>query len=187
MTTREKILELENNKKELGTKLLESKQTKKSMDYIVDNLQLINFALDNLKEIDVIEDDDSIIDVDNIIASLKRNQYTKNETMGGFMSSIQRLLFTKIEEIKNQTFASKLITNSKIAAVLQNAQGYFITTVGPRINNPKSKVPYLLGQLGGMLLMVDSYMRWNDNRVIFFKDEKEVFSLKIIDSQNVLI
>jgi len=187
MTTREKILELENKKKELGTKLLESKQTKESMDYIVDNLRLINFALDHLKEIDVIDDDDSIIDVDNIIASLKRNQYTKNETMGEIMRSIQRLLFTRIEEIKNKTLATKLITNGKIAAVLQDAQGYSITPVGPRINNPKSKDPYPLGQLGGMSLLVDSYMRWDDNRVIFFKDKDEVFTLKIKDSQNVLI
>ena len=187
MKLEEKIQELEGKKKEVMTSLLENDRYREDMAQICEDLRSINFALKQLKDIDInVVDDDSILDVDAII-----KKGIENRTMGETTHSIQRLLFNRVSSISNKTGSKKIITNGNIASVLQDIVGYTLNPVKGITKIEDPTIPYPMGQIGDITLFVDVLQRWDDNRIVFYKDKDgigvEVFTLKVKDNQNILL
>ena len=199
MKLEDKIKELEGKKKELMTNLLENTPGKNEMSNLLDYVNTINFALKQLKDIDIeIVDDDSILDVDAIIEKVRQD---KTGIMGETTYSIQRLLFNRVSSISNKTGAKKIITNGNLASVLQDIVGYTLNPVKGITKIEDPTIPYPMGNIGEITLFVDAMQRWDDNRIVFYKEEnesqhlsemgrirgEEVFTLKVKDTQGVLI
>lgn len=183
----EKIQELENKKKDLITLISDPSTDKAALDYLTDQLGMINFTLQNIQEIDV--EDDSFFDVDEYI-----NKVYDDNTMteGSMMYDIQRRILLKIEKIKNKVDSKYLLTNGNIASFLQDLAGY---TLNPDMKELKpNSGPFPVGNIGDLSIFINPYMKWNDNRILFFKEKfeeldgwkepKAIFTIK--DSRNVL-
>lgn len=85
--------------------------------------------------------------------------------------SIQRKLIAKINNASNFILvdgrigtAQYLVTNGKLASVLQDVAGYTISPVAnSKLNNNGDLYP--VGNIGNIAIYVDPYMRWDDMRI----------------------
>ena len=83
-----------------------------------------------------------------------------------------------------------LITNGNLAALLQDFSEY--KSSEDEIKNEmksddgKPKM-YKLGKLDDLQIMVNPYMRWDDNKIILKNGEEIVEEIEIIDEENILI
>lgn len=118
------------------------------------------------------EINDNVFNVDNFI------DYNKTY-------SIQEKLSTKIIGIKEKLQSNKLITNCYINCVICDMRLYKIGEDKIKINKDLKPIPF--GKLGDLDIYMDPTMRWDDNRIIFFKDDEEIFTLNIRDTNKILI
>lgn len=84
-----------------------------------------------------------------------------------------------------------LITNGNLASVLQDSTEYKSDLNEILYNvlnseNEKFKM-YKLGKLDNLQIMVDPYMRWDDNRIILKYDDLVIEEIEIIDDGNMLL
>lgn len=85
--------------------------------------------------------------------------------------SIQRKLVTKINTASNYIYtegrigpAQYLITNGRLASVLQDVAGYITNpVVGAKMNSSGQLHP--MGTIGNIAIYVDPYMSWSDDRI----------------------
>ena len=152
-----------------------------------DDLKTLYFTIKELKEIDVPEtaEDDTLFDIDSLID--KSNKSDTFSPMGATIYQLQTKLLAKIDTIKNLTGATKLITNGNIASVLQDMVGYMLNPSNIGSIKTSTTTPFPMGQIGTLHIYVDANQRWDDNRVVFFKNDEEVFAIKIIDTKSVML
>lgn len=109
------------------------------------------------------------------------------DIIGETTDFILRKLMSKVDEVILRTEANKIITNGNTASILQDLHGY---SLNPQ-TTPKVELvtisPFPIGKINKTDLLVDSFMKWTDNRIFFYKDEQEVFVLTVNDSRNALI
>ncbi len=188
MKLEDKIKELEDKKKSIMTSILEEKQDKEKVGNLLEEIISIKYAISQLKEVDSVEeeDDDYHLNVDAYVEKTKTDG--GHHTMGSTTYDIQRKLVTKIQILKNKTSATKLITNGNMASVLQDVAGYTLNPINMgRINQVDPRIPYPMGQIGDLLVFVDAFQRWDDNRIVLYMNEDEVATLIVKDTQGVLI
>ena len=83
-----------------------------------------------------------------------------------------------------------LITNGNLGALLQDFSDYKLgedeikNEMKSEDGKPKM---YKLGKLGELQIMIDPYIRWNDNRIILKNNELVIEEIEIIDDENILI
>jgi hypothetical protein len=122
---------------------------------------------------------------------------------------VQRLVMrTLVLARKNNS--NKIITNGNMASVLSDSSA-FANSMSRLYPDAR---PYQLGVLYGTSIFVDPYMRWSDNRILFynsseknepirsysdmdpygeedwndnFKEDELIFTLKIEDEKAILI
>jgi uncharacterized protein YerC len=197
MKAYEKIEQMESLKEHYAVMLIDRIKEKGSLacqdigfKSMCDELKTLIFGINTLKEIDEADDDEYFFNVDQIFDGLA-NTSTGGETI----YSIQRRLMTKVENLKQKFNATKIITNGNLAAVLQDMDGYSITT-NPKINKEDAKIPFPMGQIGNLKIFVDAFQRWDDNRIVFFQEDdtvgegglgKLMATLKLKDTNGVLI
>jgi hypothetical protein len=125
-------------------------------------------------------DTDSYFDVDGIV-----------NNANGRMTTIQRLLFNKVQIIQAKFQCTKIISNGNLISVLQDIAGYTLNPVR-QLNKIDTSVPFPMGNIGNMTIYVDAYMRWDDNRILFYVDinaakENFIHTLHVRDTNGVLI
>lgn len=83
-----------------------------------------------------------------------------------------------------------LITNGNIATLLQEFSEYKLGE-GEIKNEMKTEdgkpKMYKLGKLDELQIMVDPYMRWDDNKIILKNNDFIIDEIEIIDDENILI
>ena len=92
--------------------------------------------------------------------------------LGGETShAVQRKLISKILNASNYIAtegrvgkASFVVTNGNLAAALQDISGYTINPTESKIDGTGQLYP--VGQIGGVTVYVDPYMKYNDNRIL---------------------
>lgn len=70
-----------------------------------------------------------------------------------------------IAQIGRRGRANWIVTNTQVAAALQDAAGFVVAPVVNTIAQDGSNSLYFAGSLAGMNLYVDPYMDWNDTRI----------------------
>jgi hypothetical protein len=86
--------------------------------------------------------------------------------------------------------ANLLITNGNLAALLQDFSEYKLgedeikNEMKSEDGKPKM---YKLGKLDELQIMVDPYMRWDDNKIILKNNDMIIEEIEIIDEENILI
>jgi len=85
--------------------------------------------------------------------------------------SVQRKLVAKINNASNFIAtdgkvgpAQYLVTNGNIASIIQDVAGYTINPVQASKLNTNGQL-YPMGNIGGISIYVDPYMRWDDNQI----------------------
>jgi len=97
-----------------------------------------------------------------------------------------------ISEIK--TYVTKdvnvLLTNGNLATIIQDSAGYNLENLNvPKLQkgeDGRAKI-FKLGKLEDLQIMVDPYMRWDDNRILLKNDEIIIEEIEIIDKNDSLI
>jgi hypothetical protein len=82
-----------------------------------------------------------------------------------------------------------LITNGNLATFLQDFSEYKLgedeIKNEMKSDDGKPKM-YKLGKLDELQIMVNPYMRWDDNKIILKNGEKIVEEIEIVDKENIL-
>jgi len=85
--------------------------------------------------------------------------------------SVQRKLIAKINNASNFIAtdgkvgpAQYLVTNGNVASIIQDVAGYTINPVQASKLNTNGQL-YPMGNIGGISIYVDPYMRWDDNQI----------------------
>jgi hypothetical protein len=95
---------------------------------------------------------------------------------------IIKLITSKVMFLCDKNEANAILTNANIAAVMQDSYSYSFSS--PRIIDPTTNC-YLLGTIGGIELYVDPYMRWDDNKMLFYKkNQVQESAIERIYSEN---
>jgi len=97
-----------------------------------------------------------------------------------FTDEINKIISEDVDEI---------LTNGNLASVILDSMGYSLdnNTTLEKDENGKAK-KYPMGTISGKQLLVDPYMRWDDNRILLKdKDENIINEIKIIDENDMLI
>lgn len=119
--------------------------------------------------------EDILFDVDLFMTKNNYSQILYREVQRQFIESIIR----KGREVK----ANKIVTNSNLASVIQDSASLYI----PLSKNFTGEL-YLVGNLNGIDIFIDPYMRWDDNYIHFERcfDRKFIRKLKIKTLENSL-
>ena len=101
---------------------------------------------------------------------------------------IQKKLINKVIKKAKGIKANKIVTNGNLASVIQDSGNYSISNT---LSVPISKIApgesYPMGQIDGIKIFVDPYMRWDDNYIHFENDDVKVIrKLKIKNVENIL-
>ena len=101
---------------------------------------------------------------------------------------IQKKLINKVIKKAKGIKANKIVTNGNLASVIQDSGNYSISNT---LSVPISKIApgesYPMGQIDGIKIFVDPYMRWDDNYIYFENDDVKVIrKLKIKNVENIL-
>lgn len=114
--------------------------------------------------------------------------------------SLQKIIVTKIIDECNKYKTKKIITNGNLGSVLSDGGG--LKYVASTVNS--ANVNYTLGTLDGIEIVIDTRMRWDDNRIILtpslqkkrenklkriFREKvtNETTEIKIIDTIGILV
>ena len=82
-----------------------------------------------------------------------------------------------------------IVTNGNLATVLQDSTSYAIDANIPVLEkggDGRAKL-YNLGNFENIQVMVDPYMRWDDNRIFFKNDDTIIEEIEITDNESLLI
>lgn len=112
------------------------------------------------------------------------NYVDKDETLT--MHSLQMKLLNRINEIADSTGSEKIITNGNLGHSLRGIGGYSNEYISNEIKKD-IKSPFPVGQIGKLTVFVDPYMKWDDNRIIFYNESKDLFTLKVEDGRGILV
>ena len=101
---------------------------------------------------------------------------------------LQQKLINKVIDKAKEIKANKIVTNGNLASVIQDSGNYSISNT---LSVPISKIApgesYPMGQIDGIKIFVDPYMRWDDNYIHFENDDVKVIrKLKIKNVENIL-
>jgi len=100
------------------------------------------------------------------------------------VSQLQQKLINKIVKKAKEIKANKIITNANLASVIQDSRNY---SFNPPMTNIKPGETYTMGQIDGVKIFVDPYIRWDDNYIHFENDdEKLIRKLKIKSVENIM-
>jgi len=105
------------------------------------------------------------------------------------MSSIQNQLYDDLKTYLTDD-VNVIVTNGNLSAVLQDSCGYELNHIKDQIlnfsSNEKPKL-YNTGSFEKIQLMVDPYMKWDDNRFILMNEEVVVEEIEVVDGGFLLI
>jgi len=111
------------------------------------------------------EEKDIFFDVDFIIKSINFNTASAMTKYLLHQDFIEEIL-KKCRELKS----NKIITNGNIASVITDSKNY--TFVSLVINNINKN--YSVGQIDGVKIFIDPYIRWDDNYIHFENDNEQL-------------
>jgi|SRR5574344_1442174 hypothetical protein len=104
-------------------------------------------------------------------------------------TQIQKQFITELKSYITSD-VNLLITNGNLAALLLYFSDYKLgeneIKDEMKSENGKPKM-YKLGKLDELQIMVDPYMRWDDNKIILKNDDLVIEEIEIIDEENILI
>lgn len=80
-------------------------------------------------------------------------------------TAAQHHVMDRVKEIILENRWRVMTTNGNIASVFQDAEGYKFPGFPAQTMSGGTPSPYPMGTLWGVHLMVDPYMRWDDNRI----------------------
>lgn len=101
---------------------------------------------------------------------------------------IQKYFINEIQKFINNDII-EIITNGNLAAIMQDTIGYKLPTnkiTLEKDSTGKAK-KYSLGTFLEKPLLVDPYMRWDDNRILFKYNNDNIDELEIIDKNMLLL
>ena len=124
--------------------------------------------------------------------------YLKNDKSLTYWS-LQRIIVRKIIDECNKSETKKIITNGNLGSVLSDVRDTYFSQ--EQLNSTGN---YTIGTLGGIEIVIDPCMRWDDTRIILtpslqkkrenkllriFREKvtKEVTEIIIIDKESILI
>lgn len=180
----DKIKELEDSKELLVKQVVDNmdqvvnNENKDNIKDIINDARMVNYALKEIRDIDFIPEEHANFSIDDYLMS------NQESSSGETLYSIQTNIIKIVENIKNHKQATKIVTNTKL--------GYLIHNINNKIMKPDimkiqdTKEPFLIGDFNGIDIFVDAYMQFNDNRIIFYNNEKEVHVLNIKDTHHML-
>lgn len=123
--------------------------------------------------------------------------YLATNAPGGETShALQRRLVSKIANASNFIAtegrigaANFVVTNGNLASVFQDIAGYTVNPFKSKLNAPGQLYP--VGQIGDMLVYVDPYMKYSDNRILVGRknkaDEPGIVFIPYLMAQSITI
>jgi hypothetical protein len=126
--------------------------------------------------------EDIFFDVDFLVDENKKS------SGGSITYKAQQKLLNKVIEKAKEIKANKIVTNGNLASVIQDSGNYKMSNLlSISLSNINPGGLYTMGQIDGIKIFVDPYMRWDDNYIHFENDdEKLVRKLKIKSVENTL-
>ena len=111
----------------------------------------------------------------------------KIEVVGSYIES-QKKLFDELTSYITED-VNILLTNGNMASILQDSVSFeLVDSIKESMmsDDGKPKI-YKLGNFGKTQVLVDPYMRWDDNRIFLKCDENIVDEIIVDDKNGVLI
>ena len=105
------------------------------------------------------------------------------------LSSMQNHLYDELKSYLTDD-VNVIVTNGNLAAVLQYSYGYELKPIKDQISNFSSDEKlklYNIGSFEKIQLMVDQYMKWDDNRFILMNEDVVVEEIEVVDGGFLLI
>jgi hypothetical protein len=131
---------------------------------------------------------EEVFDVEKVMKILGNPKGMMN--IGITTHSIQRKLLDRIIEIAKFYNIKNILTNTNLSSVIQDVCGF---TINSSLSTKEVTNIYPVGNIGEIIIYVDPTMKWNDQRIIFKNDDcrgtgsKEIYIIKVIDKENILI
>jgi hypothetical protein len=107
------------------------------------------------------------------------------QTYYGIISHVSNKISNIIQNVKPATIE----TNIKIGAFLQDSDRAMVTPIVARdLSNIPVESPYLILNFDGVDVYVNPHMRWDDTKLMFMNESKDVIhKLEIEDPNNYLM
>lgn len=87
------------------------------------------------------------------------------------------------ERIEPKSYDIKIITNGKMGSVFQDYKFFETRRLESGLVTSES---YVLGKIKEYEIYVDPYMRWDDDRIIIKKKDKELYNIVIKNGMELL-
>ena len=100
------------------------------------------------------------------------------------IQEVQKELFDEVE-IMIDSDVVEIVTNGNLGSVLQDCMSYELVHKKIEKDLDDKLVKYSIGQIYNVQLYIDAHMSWEDNRILFKKDNN-TDELEIIDNDDIL-
>lgn len=128
---------------------------------------------------------------EKIIKKMEEKIKLTTEELGEFQtySGIISIVSNKISSIIQNVKPVTIETNVKIGSFLQDSERAMLLPIVSRdLSNIPVETPYLILRFDGIDVYVNPYMKWDDTKLLFMNETKDVIHiLEIEDPNNYLM
>lgn len=124
-----------------------------------------------------------------IYFKIKKSMKVKIEIKQDSYLEVQKYFVSEVKKLINDDVV-EIITNGNLAAVMQDSIGFKLSKLEKIeiVKDEDGKMgKYPLGSFLEKPLIVDPYMMWNDNRILFKSSNDNIDELEVVDEKLLLI